>query len=117
MSLYLKGKTNMLTNQVNIEIFGRISDEIKSKLGSFGNVSISELVSGQSAKKNVSVMAVPSSIMSNIPNLYNKQTGEGTNTFKVNIYGKMDSVSSINSFVWTVQKEETPQNLPQFNEL
>ena len=44
MSLYLKGRHNLITNQANIDIYGRISDEIREKLGSFGNVSISEMM-------------------------------------------------------------------------
>ncbi len=113
MSLFLKGRTNMLNNQANIEIYGRISDEVKSKLGAFGDVSIAELVNGQAAKKNVNVMAVPISIMSKIPDLYSKPN-EKTNTFKVNIYGKVDSPSSINSFMWTVPKETKEEKLPDF---
>ena len=30
MSLYVTGRHNLLTNQVNIDIYGRISDEIKN---------------------------------------------------------------------------------------
>ncbi len=116
MSLYMKGRQNLLNNQANIDIYGRISDDVKSKLGSFGDVSISELVSGKSTKKNVSVMSLPNSVMSNIPELDN-YTGNKTNTFKVNIYGNINSVGSINSFVWTVPKEDEVQKLPEFSEL
>lgn len=116
MSLYIKGRHNLLTNQANIDIYGRISDEIKSKLGSFGDVSIAELVNGQSTKKNVSIMKIPNNIMSNIPELYNGKN-EKTNTFKVNVYGNINSVSAINSFMWTVSEEETQNYLPEFSDM
>lgn len=116
MSLFLKGRTNLLTNQANIDIYGRISDEIKSKLGNFGDVSISELVNGQSAKKNVHIMSVPASIIENIPPLYKKENSR-TNTFKVNICGNINSVSSINSFMWIVEKLGTTTVLPDFADI
>ena len=118
MSLYIKGRHNLLTNQANIDIYGRISDEISSKLGSFGDVSISEFLNGQSAKKNVSVMKVPQSIMSNIPELYSR-SNDRTKTFKVNIYGNINSVSSINSFMWIIPNETEIQDnkLPEFNDM
>ena len=116
MSLYLKGKQNLLTNQANIDIYGRVSDDVKSKLGNFGDVSLSELVNGKETKKTVQVMSLPSSVMSNIPQLY-KNVNAKTNTFKVNIYGNINSVGSINSFVWTVPKTDEKQSLPDFDEL
>ena len=61
-------------------------------------------------------MSLPSSVMSNIPQLY-KNVNAKTNTFKVNIYGNINSVGSINSFVWTVPKTDEKQSLPDFDEL
>ena len=118
MSLYMKGRHNLLTNQANIDIYGRISDEISSKLGSFGDVSISEFLNGQATKKNVSVMKVPQGIISNIPDLYTR-SNDRTKTFKVNIYGNINSVSAINSFMWIVPNEEEIQNrkLPEFSDI
>lgn len=118
MSLYIKGRHNLLTNQANIDIYGRISDEISSKLGSFGDVSISEFLNGQSAKKNVSVMEVPQNVISNIPELY-ARSNDRTKTFKVNIYGNINSVNAINSFMWVVPNESEIQNkeLPEFKDM
>lgn len=119
MSLFLKGRHNLITNQANIDIYGRISDEIREKLGSFGNVSISEMMSGQKGKKDVTFSVVPSSIMNKIPDLYN-QKGSKTNTFKVNIYGNINSLNAINSFMWTIPDSyeiDEPETIPDFSDM
>lgn len=117
MSLFVKGRHNMITNQANIDIYGRISDEIKNKLGSFGNVSISEMLTSQTNKKYTNVVTQPDYVMNKIPILY-KQPYAKTNTFRVNIYGDIDSLSAINSFEWIVSdgvKKES--ELPSFADI
>ncbi len=119
MSLFMKGRHNLLTNQANIDIYGRISDEIREKLGSFGNVSISEMVNGQKGKKDVTYSVIPQSVMEKIPDLYS-QNGSKTNTFKVNIYGNINSLNAINSFMWTVSdhyKIEDQEKIPDFSDM
>ncbi len=119
MSLFLKGRHNLITNQANIDIYGRISDEIREKLGSFGNVSISEMMSGQKGKKDVTFSVIPSSIMNKIPDLYN-QKGSKTNTFKVNIYGNINSLNAINSFIWTIPdsyEADNSEKIPDFSDM
>ncbi len=101
MSLYLNGRHNLLTNESNIDIYGRISDEIRKKLGSFGDVSLSEIINGQTNSKNIQVQRIPYTIINKIPALYN-QTTEKTNTFRVNIYGNIEALNAINSFDWVV---------------
>ena len=116
MSLYMKGRYNMLSNLANIDIYGRISDEIKTKLGSFADVSISELVNGQPSKKEVNVSVVPSSLIDNIY-LWNREDNYNTNAFRVNVYGNINYPSSINSFSWVVSDEQRKEDLPEFSEI
>ena len=120
MSLYMKGRHNLLTNMANIDIYGRISDEITSKLGSFGDVSISEMINASQDKKDVTILRIPGDIIEKIPNLYN-QGSRKTNTFKVNIYGNINSLNAINSFMWIVsdntQKETNQELLPDFDDM
>ncbi len=132
MSVFMKGRHNLLTNEANIIIYGRISDEISNKLGSFGDVSISELVSGQKTDKSVTVMKLSNDITDKIPLLYN-QSNQKTNLFSVNIYGNINSLNAINSFKWIIpnnedfgtdiqEKEENnlqddSKNLPDFNDM
>ncbi len=111
MSLYVTGRHNLLSNQANLDIYGRISDEIKNKLGQFGNVSISDLLSSPSQKRN-DILIVNKEIIEKIPDLYNRAGGK-TNTFKVNIFGDINSVNAINSFVWILPKEEPQQIIEQ----
>ncbi len=103
MSIWAKGRHNMLTNEANIVIQGRISDEIKNKLGTFGNFSLSDLISDNKTQKDINYMKLPNDIMKNIPDLY-KSPNTKTNTFTVNIYGNINSINAINSFMWTVPK-------------
>ena len=116
MSLYIKGRYNMLSNLANIDIYGRISDEIKTKLGSFADVSLSELVNGQPSKKNVEVLAVPSDLIDNIY-LWNRDNNNNTNAFRVNVYGNINYPSSINSFSWVVSDKQEKEELPEFSEI
>lgn len=120
MSLYVTGRHNLLTNQVNIDIYGRISDEIRNKLGSFGDVSISDFLSSSNGKKANNILLVNKSVVDRIPNLYNQTEGK-TNTFRVNIYGDINSINAINSFMWILPKEEIlkqqQEKLPDFSDM
>ena len=129
MSIFASGRHNLLTNEANIVIYGRISDEIKNKLGNFGDISLSEIVNSKPGAKSVNVLKIPSDIMKKIPDLYN-QKEKKTNTFTVKIFGDINSISAVNSFMWTTQDEEdreipandNPQNeqensLPDFNDM
>ena len=120
MSLFVTGRQNMLTNHVNMDIYGRISDEIKSKLGSFGNVSISDFISNQTEKKANNILLVNKNVIDRIPELYNNTDGK-SNMFKVNLYGDANSLSVINSFMWVLPKEEymneQQEKLPEFSDI
>ncbi|MCD7740556.1 MAG: AsmA-like C-terminal region-containing protein, partial [Candidatus Gastranaerophilales bacterium] len=118
MSLYMKGKHNLITNMSNIDIYGRISDEVKSKLGSFGNTSFADVFNSKEEKKNLNTITLPAAITAKIPDLYNHQEDK-TNMFKVNIYGNINALNSINSFVWIVPDNlgETQEKLPDFSDI
>ena len=112
MSLYIIGRHNILTNLVNIDIYGRISESIRRKLGSFGDVSISELISGNTSHKQNNVLIIKKEIIDKIPPLYNQGDFE-TNTFKVNVFGNINSLNAINSFMWILPKTSPIENQPQ----
>ena len=138
MSLYLKGRHNLLSNQANIDIYGRISNEITSKLGNFGEVTIADLMNSSKSKYQKNVMAIQSEIAEKIPPLYNAYTDK-TNMFKVNIFGNLDALNAINSFMWIIpekqvdklqqqdtvkedvikqpEKENEQNNLPDFSDI
>lgn len=131
MSLFIKGRHNIFLNQSNLSIYGRISDEISTKLGSFADVSISEILNGQESKKYNVVISVPQSIINEIDPLYNRSRMP-SNTFKVNVTGNIKALNSINSFSWIIpelknepiklenieeQKQEEEIILPDFSDL
>ncbi len=112
MSLYIRGRHNLITNQANIDIFGRISDDVKYKLGSFGNTSISGMINSQGDKKKTVFTVIPDGIVSKIPDLYNQKDGK-SNIFKVNIYGNVNSLNSINSFEWIVSDNNRTEEIKE----
>ena len=129
MSLYVKGRHNLLTNQSNIDIYGRVSDDITKKMGSAGDISLSEIISGQSSRKDIVLSNVQKSITDKIPDLYNSSSM--SNTFKVNILGDIKAVNSINSFEWIApyddgneinetlpeKQQENNETLPDFSDI
>ena len=131
MSLFVKGKHNILTNQTNIDIYGRISDEITEKMGKYGDISISDIINGEKTPKQNFVMMLPSSDINEIKSLYGKEHIQ-TKTFKVSMTGNIKAINAINSFNWiidskTLVKNEEPEiekteeeenyNLPDFADL
>ncbi len=117
MSLYIRGRHNMLSNQANIDIYGRISDDINTKLGNFANYSISDFLTTSQDKKEIIVLKVKNEIMEKIPLLYDNSSAK-TNTFKVNVYGNIKNPSSINSFMWIIPDNiNSEEILPEFSDL
>lgn len=108
MSLNIKGRHNMLSDESNLDIYGRITDEITNKLGSFGDFSISEFVENPKEKHNANILFVKPEIIDDIPLLYNSKN-INTKTFKVNICGKRTSLGSINSFMWLLPRAENKE--------
>ncbi len=104
MSLYIKGRQNLLTNQANFNLYGRITDDFRRKLGSFWNVSLSELINGQSSKQDIILTSLPKNIEEKIPPIYNYSGN--TNLFKVNLAGDLSEVNCINSFEWIAGNED-----------
>ena len=118
MSLFIKGRHNLLSNQANIDIYGRISNEITSKLGSFGEVSIADLMNSSKSKYANNITTAPSNIVEQIPSLYNRNI-DNTNLFKVNIFGNLNALNAINSFMWIIpeKKDTTIQQEPIINQV
>lgn len=129
MSLFIKGRHNIFTNQSVLDIYGRISDEIRNKLGSFMDVSINDMINGHDNKKYNIVMTAPQNIINEIEPLSNKNS-VSTNMFKVSVMGNIKALNAINSFNWIVmepksekyieenkEKEENTTIFPDFSDL
>lgn len=117
MSLFITGNHNMLSNQSSILINGRISDNISSKLGSFGDLSISDFLENPKEKANYNIEFISPKTIEQIPSLSTNVVN--TKTFKVNIIGNMQALNSINSFMWTLPNpnEIEEKGLPEFSDI
>ena len=119
MSLFIKGKFNPSDNQARLVVLGRLSDEIVSGLGAFGDFSLNKLMvmlTGEETKNNVIIED-----FDKIPQLMMKNTKE----FRSVINGNIDKPSSVILFNWIsytqknyIQKEVPLNNIevPKFVE-
>ena len=94
MALFIKGQYNPMNDYANLIVLGRLSDEIISGLGAFGDFSFNKLMimlTGEEAKQ-----AVLPEDFDKIPQLPIKNTKE----FRSIINGIIDKPSSVASFNW-----------------
>ena len=101
MSLYIKGQYNPENDNAKLVVLGRISDEIVSGLGAFGDFSLNKLMimlTGEENKYNI----MPADI-ENLPQLPVKNTKE----FRSVINGVIDKPSSVQMFNWISYSEKS----------
>lgn len=111
MSLYIKGQYNPVNDYARMIVLGRVSDEIISGLGAFGDFSFNKLMvmlTGEDPKLNI----VPEDF-EKIPQLGIKNTKE----FRAIINGIIDKPSSVQSFNWVSysQKSLKQKEIPMSN--
>ncbi len=119
MALFIKGIYNPQTDFANLTILGRLSDEIISGLGAFGDFSFNKLMimlTGEEKTNNVIIEDIEK-----IPQLNAKYTKE----FRSIINGLIDKPSSVVSFNWisysqkSLRQKDVPikrQEVPEFVE-
>ncbi len=121
MSLFARGKYNLLTNVVDMVVLGRISPRVAGVLGPVGDFSVNSLFNklptkGQEilgivkavAPKNPLLLEVDQSDIAKIPVLSASSTGSAKE-FQVMLNGSAESPKSVKSFKWVSDKvEETP---------
>ncbi len=108
MALYIKGQYNPSNDYAKLTVLGRLSDEIVSGLGAFGDFSIKKLMvmlTGEDSKNNTIIED-----FDKIPQLTSKNTKE----FRSVINGTIDKPSSVTSFNWIsyTQKSLTQKEVP-----
>lgn len=106
MSMYITGNINMLNNEADLEILGKISSEVSSSMGILGRMTIKEFLDehtnyGQTVANlfNFCNSELPEMDISKIPELspdYKYQT----KNFRVLIAGDTESVKAVKSFTW-----------------
>ncbi len=112
MSLYLFGKFNTLTQDCNMEIYGKIPYQIVNVLGPIGKFSTEQIVNKMSddAKniiKSLTVSPFEKMLSEEIPDEYVAKipplaygNDESTREFKVRVVGNPKNVSSVRYFKW-----------------
>ena len=111
MALYIKGQYNPTTDYAKMVVLGRLSDEVVSGLGAFGDFSFNKLMvmlTGEESKYNI----VPEDF-EKIPQLTVKNTKE----FRSVINGIVDKPSSVILFNWVSysQKSLRQKEVPMTN--
>lgn len=114
MSMYIKGRVNILNNRADLIILGRLSNEVVSVLGPIGNFSVNSLIA--SIPK---IGAVTSSLINQmttnpsgenlalLPDLSPAQAN--TKEFKAAINGSLESTSSVSYFKWLATPQASSQ--------
>ena len=119
MSLFIKGLYNPMTDYANLVVLGRLSDEIISGLGIFGDFSLNKLIIMLTGEESNSFAIAED--FDKIPQLPSKYTKE----FRSIINGNIDKTSSVRSFNWisyskkSLKQKEIPMTntkLPEFVE-
>ena len=105
MSMYIKGKYNILSNFVNLTVLGRVSSEVVDVLGPIGKFSVNSLLAsipkiGEVTSSLINQMTTNpvNENLSLLPEL--TPTQENSKEFKVIINGNAESPSSVKSFKW-----------------
>jgi len=112
MSMYIKGKYNLISNIANVNILGRLSDTMISSLGAFGTFTMENFrtaLSGEETnKENFSYKDIDQ-----IPEIPQRKTKE----FKAQIYGLAEDKSAVRTFKWisTSQKDYRVKEIPHSN--
>ena len=112
MALFIKGQYNPVTDYAKLVVLGRLSDEIISGLGSFGEFSFNKLMimlTGEENKLNIKVDDIDK-----LPQLPMKNTKE----FRTVINGILEKPSSVILFNWISysQKSLKQNDVPVSNE-
>ena len=112
MSLYLLGKFNIMTQDCNMEIYGKIPYQIVNVLGPIGKFSTEQIVNKMSddAKniiKSLTVSPLEKMLSEEIPQEYISKIpplayGDNLNVreFKVRVVGNSKNPSSVRYFKW-----------------
>lgn len=115
MSMYITGKYNLLNNNAELIILGRLSDEVVSVLGPIGSFSVNSLISsipkiGTITSSLINQMTTNPSgeNVSLLPELDPYQAN--TKIFKAAINGSVESTRSIKYFKWLSTPKATTGN-------
>ncbi len=115
MSMYIRGRYNILNNYASLIILGRLSNEVVDVLGPIGNFSVNSLIAsipkiGQVTSSLINQMTTSPSgeNLTLLPQLSPAQSN--TKEFKAAIEGVVESASAVKYFKWlATPKADTTQ--------
>lgn len=128
MSMYITGNINLLNNNADMQILGKVSSEVSGSMGILGSLTIKEFLDehtkyGAAAASlfNFCNSEIPELDISKIPSL-TPDYRYATKNFRVLIEGDTESVKAVKSFTWvnpigtkqqvSQQKNNTQQTQP-----
>ncbi|MBR2068943.1 MAG: hypothetical protein IJ877_04190 [Candidatus Gastranaerophilales bacterium] len=97
LSMYLIGQYNILDTFADIEIYGRLSQNVSSALGALGNASVKQFISSFTRKKDTQKSAQIQKYLDKIPLV------EGSNQsefFSAKVFGDINKDNYIKKFNW-----------------
>lgn len=113
MSLYITGKYNLLTENSELKVLGRISSSVVSVLGPLGSFSLNKVVdklpdTGLAILNTIKSIAPANPLfadinkndLAKIPQLSNSTNNSTSKDFQVLINGPLSKTTSIKSFKW-----------------
>lgn len=114
MSLMIRGNYNLLNNNADISILGRISEKIANALGPLSNITADKIL-GNIPKIGTTAMTIfqtytekaDNADLTKIPELTPKS--DKTQTFRVIIKGNIANTSAVKSFKWLSTANEIQQ--------
>ncbi len=116
MSMYIKGRVNILNNRADLIILGRLSNEVVSVLGPIGNFSVNSLIAaipkiGTVTSSLINQMTTNPSgeNLALLPDLSPAQVN--TKEFKAAINGSLESTSSVSYFKWLATPQASSQGI------
>ena len=115
MSMYITGKMNLVNNQANIDILGRISNEISSLLGPISQLNPTNILKSSDSTWAAITVGILNSInqststveLNKIPQLTPTQDENTTSKFAVKIQGNIQKPqTAVKSFRWLSSEQE-----------
>ena len=122
MSLYITGKYNLLTENSDIKVLGRISSSVVSVLGPLGSFSLNKVVdklpeTGLAILNTIKTIAptnplfadISKNDLDKIPELSTISNNSTSKDFQVLINGQLSKTTSIKSFKWANNETDNTQ--------
>ncbi len=97
LSMYLFGEYNILNNFADIQLYGRLSQNVSTALGTVGNVSIKQFINSFSRKTDENKHAHIKEYLDKIPLVDSSDQG---GYFSAKVYGDINKDNYIKKFSW-----------------